>query len=475
MFLLFLISYYRKITINYEYRQFYILKSFGFREGGNFSIAVDKSQNSFLYIGIANSREINYAAEVIQTQANLTCNVVQKYLNIKLSKILDLTDGPDTFTGVIPESSVYHALLGSCQEAFSKYDIEIEFINPTSYLDSRKIPCLYFRPISVVLFGSLILFWLVNWIFNFTLKNPLHMYLTVTFLITFLYIIIDTFALFHQHKSHLLTNLEKVSITFRCFHEILLLTAMIMAAKGWCIIIESIEPIEIFNGFFTSLLFSLPILILDTVPCSIYLQLALFITGFLGCFLYYNHLVESITQANSVVSAHLLLISQSGIDPETTPIHKKYEIFKTISNTVVWYFTMMMFRTVLFELLDMPFYIMTIIYDLATFALLSTTAWLFKLKSTTRNGYMMVGQNTDSVEFTLDDIERLNDDPELQRQATTPWHEGMPLPSQPRINRNSIPNNDNSDGQNNENHKTDKNETENKEEEKRNIDEITEI
>ena len=160
--------------------------------------------------------------------------------------------------------------------------------------------------------------------------------------------------------------------------------------------------------------------------------------GFAGCFLYYNVLITSIAEANSVVSAHLLLISQSGIDPETTPIQKKFYIFNMISNPVVLYFSIMMFRTVLFELLHVPDYIMTGIYDAATLALLSVTAWLFKLKKSLRNGYMMVGENAESVEFTLDDIEKLNEDKdEIHKSATTPWQEGMPLPAQPILHKHS--------------------------------------
>ena len=208
-----------------------------------------------------------------------------------------------------------------------------------------------------------------------------------------------------------------------------------MAAKGWCIIFEHVAWIDVVTSVIYSVLFSLPILLLDNISTNVFVLFALFIIGFFGYFTYYNELISNIEEANSVVAAHLLIISQDGIDPETTPIYKKFQIFKTITDAVVWYFTIMMFRTILFELLNIPDFIMTIIYDIATIALLITTAYAFKLKKSLRNGYIMVGENTDSVEFTLDDIERLNEDNEIQRNATTPWHEGMPLPSQPRINR----------------------------------------
>ena len=57
---------------------------------------------------------------------------------------------------------------------------------------------------------------------------------------------------------------------------------------------------------------------------------------------------------------------------------------------------------------------------------------------------MMVGENDQSVEFTLDDIEKLNEDKdELQKSATTPWQEGMPLPAQPIVHKGNRKNSNN--------------------------------
>ena len=57
---------------------------------------------------------------------------------------------------------------------------------------------------------------------------------------------------------------------------------------------------------------------------------------------------------------------------------------------------------------------------------------------------MMVGENAESVEFTLDDIEKLNEDKEeLQKSATTPWQEGMPLPAQPILTKGNNKNSNN--------------------------------
>ena len=414
---------------------FYFLNVFGFQKSAVFEFNFSKSLNTGFIITFPNQKEVNYVKDYVFKLKNTSYENAKKFLLAKKIIHNEFLNGNHGLKGVIQKSGYYQPAIIVCNDNFSQYELDVRFINPSSHLDSRKIPCLYSRPITLLFLTLLIIFWLYNWFSNFTLNNPLHLYLTITFIITFLYFLIDTLNLFHQHYSDDPTILNDISISLRFFEELLILTAMMMAAKGWCIIFEHVAWIDVVTSVIYSVLFSLPILLLDNISTNVFVLFALFIIGFFGCFTYYNELISNIEEANSVVAAHLLIISQDGIDPETTPIYKKFQIFKTITDAVVWYFTIMMFRTILFELLNIPDFIMTIIYDIATIALLITTAYAFKLKKSLRNGYIMVGENTDSVEFTLDDIERLNEDNEIQRNATTPWHEGMPLPSQPRINR----------------------------------------
>ena len=426
-----------------------------------------------MLVGLATPNELSYVSSLLLNYDNFSCQSIKQIIYISLSELINISQGGSgNFSGIVNDNNYLTPLIVACasndrdtsvadfestkdrfliknispKSAYyvSDYTFSVRFSNPNSLLDSRKIPCLYIKPISTALFGLLIIFWLINWAFNFTLKNPLHLYLTITFLVTFLFVIIDTLKLYHDNVSDDPTSLTTAVIVLRCFHELLLLTAMMLAAKGWCIIIETIAISEIVSSIFYAIMFSIPILILDSQIINVYLQLTMFLIGFAGCFLYYNVLITSITEASSVVSAHLLIISQSGIDPETTPIQKKFKIFNTISNSVVLYFSIMIFRTILFELLRLPDYIMVSIYDFATLILLSIAAWLFKLKKSLRTGYMMVGENAQSVEFTLDDIEKLNEDKdELQKSATTPWQEGMPLPAQPIVHKGNGKNSNN--------------------------------
>lgn len=476
--ILFLVSYYFSMKVESQ-KSFLSLNAFGFLVNGKFEFNFINTQNQQLYVGLATPNELSYLSSTILNYDNFTCISIKQIIYIKLSELVNISqEGSGFFNGTVNDKNYYTPIIISCtsinrnaptsfnninsninpnQNKFSLqnkspkstqyasyYTFSIKFSNPNSLLDSRKIPCLYIKPISTALFGLLILFWIINWVLNFTLKNPLHLYLTATFLVTFLFVIIDTLKLYHDNISDEATSLTTACIVLRCFHELLLLTAMMLAAKGWCIIIETISISEIVSSVLYAVMFSIPILILDIEMMNVYLQLSMFLVGFAGCFLYYNVLISSIAEANSVVSAHLLLISQSGIDPETTPIQKKYHIFNTISNSVVLYFSIMMFRTVLFELLYIPDYFMASIYDFATFALLAIAAWLFKLKKSLRTGYMMVGENAESVEFTLDDIEKLNEDKEeLQKSATTPWQEGMPLPAQPILTKGNNKNSNN--------------------------------
>ncbi|OHS93563.1 hypothetical protein TRFO_40194 [Tritrichomonas foetus] len=414
------------------------LEDFGFQKNGIFTINISSSKHKQIYIAVANSYETSTIMAITMGTETYDCSTISRLFQVNYSKTLTLNDGFGSYSEIIGYKSYYTPIFISCDNSGSYYQFSLSFLNPNSHLDYRIIPCIYTKPVSSSLFGLLLVVWLINWLCNFTLKNSLHTYLTITFVFTLLSSIISFFEIYHNHRSDDYSTLTPVSMVFRAIQEVCLLSAMMMAAKGWCIIIDTVNWVGIFLSIVYSLIFIVPMLLIDYMYYSLYVQIGLLFVGFCGAMLYYHELVKSIREALHVVVAHLLVISQSGINPETTPIYAKCRMFRTISMAVLFYFVLLMFKTIFGKTLIIPYWIIILIYDIVTLALMTTAAWIFRLKKTTRNGYMMVadGENV-PTELNLEDIANLNANSDEVRQGTAVWQEGMVLPPQPIIIRAS--------------------------------------
>ena len=436
-FLIFLVFFRQQNKISQSSSIIY-LQDFGFEKNGKFEINFTSSKHDSIFVGIANPSESSFVSNLALSQDILNCQNAMQLFQIKYSKIVNTEEGFGTYSGTIQTKTYYSPVFLTCDNQGSHYSFTATFTNPTSHLDYRTKPCIYTKPVFACLFGILLILWLINWFFNFTLKNSLHMYLTLTMILTLVYNIINFFLIYHNHISDDYTYLTPVSVTLRGLQELCILSAMMMAAKGWCIIMSSIDWKGILISLLYSLLFIVPILLIDYFFFNMYAQVFLLFLGLVGSMSYYFELLKSIRAANSVVIAHLLVISQSGINPETTPIYAKCKMFKAISTAVLAYFIILMFKSLFGNIIIIPFWIISLFYDIITLALISTAAWLFKLKKTTKNGYMMVGEENDQpAEFSLEDIEHINVSSEEMKQGTTVWHEGMSLPAQPILHHSS--------------------------------------
>lgn len=400
---------------------------YGFYPGGRYTINVSKGETDSLLFLIATYDDTVRFFEGVNERSpcNWTYNV--DYINK-----IQLEDGKGVASGKVNKKGMYYTTVTPCNPNDDNgYTFYFTYVNPDSMLSYDEQPCLITVPIIAGIACGLFILWLVNWFMYFSLKNSLHIYFTIGIFFTVIYELLYAFEYYSRDKSDSKSPLFVARKVFRVLQETVLLSAMFLSCRGWCIIHNSIHWGWIVLAFVLSAGITVPYSISDfaylsTIPNLIDLLIAAIVAG-----VYLYFMLRGITDANEAVKAHLYVIAQSGIDPKTTPIHKKYILFSTVCGAVIAYFLVLIFRSAFNSIWTLPIYIMQLIYDIIIVILISIISFAFRMKKETLKGYMMIGDDgegelLEKSQFESFDIEHLD-------HSTVPYEEGMSLPPQPTV------------------------------------------
>ncbi|OHT06096.1 hypothetical protein TRFO_26020 [Tritrichomonas foetus] len=181
---------------------------------------------------------------------------------------------------------------------------------------------------------------------------------------------------------------------------------MAMASKGWCIIYEKLPTIDIVKSLFYSLLFAIPQVLLDNFDFG-FIRFVVFGIEMAGMINYYWYLCEASLHALRIIVGHLYVIKEKNINPKSTPIYRNLIIFAFIMIGVLIYIVLVSF-SVLIQLADIPYWVDSFINDLITSIFLIFIGFHFRLKSSLKNGYMVmienVNENEEPQEFTKEQL-----------------------------------------------------------------------
>lgn len=343
-----------------------------------------------------------------------------------------------------------------------KNEIIVIFKNPKTNLDLHVYPCLITKPIFASISLLVLLLWIINWILNFTKTCTIHIFLTIIIVDSLIYFFLQSKELYFRNHSDLFTPLMPLRITFLFIFQVLFFSTILMLAKGWFIVHKSLGKLKIFCCFIYSALLALPQLIYQTnfvnkalgaslfktkakTLCpdkeisddietdshnnfiDLFLRLvgnyfhyqktnecsdislwtsktswniAFIVIGFIGVIFYYRDLIISIEESSEYVIAHLMVISESGIDPYTTPVMEKYIIYKYLSWGILIYLAAQLIVMLITQFCQnyVSFWVQQLLYDIVnTFGIIGTSIVL-KLNKRRLNGFMELPSSSDDNE-----------------------------------------------------------------------------
>ncbi|OHT15053.1 hypothetical protein TRFO_42730 [Tritrichomonas foetus] len=404
-------------------------RRFGFQAGGNYSIDFYDAKTDSILVLIAQEDEatqyMSYVNEI---------NHCKSGTNIKYVDIVPITNGEGHVFHKIDEDGMYYTILSSCTSD-SGYSFTLQYINPNSYLSSDEQPCLITMPIVTAIVWGLFILWMVNWIMNFSLKNSLHIYMTAGIFLSAIYYCLFLFEVIKTNKTDNDSPIFIARKVFRVLQETVLLSAFLMASEGWCIIKNDISKLQMIICCVVSVCVTVPFAVNDFATLS---RNGIFITIFaiaVSNILFIVFMSNNTRRAREYVAAHLYVIAEEGIDPVTTPVYKKFQLFRYVTLSMLTYFFVLVTRSMYSMIWPTPMWVIQLIYDVIMIVLISIIAFVFRMKKDTINGYMMIGDEEQEPRiFDRTDLETI--DYTHVEGSTRPYEEGMQLPAQPFITNN---------------------------------------
>jgi hypothetical protein len=355
---------------------------------------------------------------------------------LPLATIQSIFSGPPaTVTGFISTRDVYTVFLYTGFNSTSgNAIISADFSNGDSRLDYRAAPALIERPIALALFSVVVAAWLTNWFCNSNLKIYVHFFLTGTFLSSILSQIARVVYVVYTDTHDFTIGAQAISLFFRAVFQVLLCVAILLCAKGWCIVRQRIAISELGIAFGLAAGYIVMNIVLDTASVapvgSTILTLIMLVC--LGGYAWV--LVSSSRLAQLYIYAYLLRISNSGIDPETTPVWEKQRMFDRLQYCIILYVSLLLVQAVVRVVVPGWAWVFSLAEDVADLAVIGALAAVYRLRGGSRNGFALI----DDGALELFEIEAAPPAAGGLRKGGRVWETGMALPPPPGSPQNVV-------------------------------------
>jgi hypothetical protein len=130
------------------------------------------------------------------------------------------------------------------------------------------------------------------------------------------------------------TSLTVFRYFFRIVGESVFFGTVLLIAKGWCIVRDSISLKEIVRSMIFSLCFIFFRILLDVVNDKVWGSVLIVLSG-VSMVLFMRELIVGSREATMHILAHMLAISNEGINPRTTPIYQKHRLYRKFQLVLV--------------------------------------------------------------------------------------------------------------------------------------------
>lgn len=339
-----------------------------------------------------------------------------------------------TLKDQIPSEGVYYTFFISCNssainEDGTKIKVTFDFMNGDSHLDARAFPGLVEQPIAMIIVIVIAVAWIINWVFHWGVKIYIHYCFTATFILAVVSRVARYAYLAYEDKHGFSQGLQVFKIICVLIFQVWLYFSMLLAAKGWCVIRKSVTFSEMFLAMASTIVLCVSSAVLSYAKLGDTAWIVLSLVMIVSLCIYGRELTRSRNDGSMHIIAHLLAISNAGIDPESTPIWHKKRMFDILQWTVTGYLALITIRLIVLMITMDILWVDPMMEDIADIALLIAIYATYKLRGGSTDGYAMIDEIGD--EFMLDDIEGVAKTG--LPKGGKKWESGMELPSPPTI------------------------------------------
>lgn len=433
LFIIYVLSYQQVFNIHPARVMQFLPFRFGFNLGGRYSINVTKGGTGDLLFLVATENDIDEFQN--KTDNKNFCNWTYSvdYINL-----IHVKAGKGFATGQIYKKGKYFTTITICNPQDYGYSVILTYTNPNSMLSYEEQPCLIITSFFAVIVSLIFILWLINWSKYFSIKNILHIFVTICLFETVIYDILYSFEYYIRNKSDQNSNLYRFRKIFRILQGTTVFITFFLLTKGLSIIYKNI------NLIWYILAFILSSIIMITFSLFHYQQFKqtlltniLLYSSIIYAILLYNNFVNML----NIIKAHMCIIAENGINPKTTPVQLKLKFLNHsmlyIISFLIEYLIYSLFAT---QIKNYSVYFVCLFIEILELILIVFTWFLFKLQKKTSEGYMMMNNDDNNDEAQVFDVNNLDqfnsfDDP---NSSLVSYEEGMVLPPQPKLNKRFV-------------------------------------
>ena len=389
---------------------------FGFTKDGTFSLTVHSSTVSNLTFGLlTNDQYKTYK----KTEPDFCSGSVVAAAHAKYA------GSPVTLSGAVPAEGVYHVFYSNCGEQ-SEFEVKYTYdmANGESRLDSRAMPGLIEQPIAIVVVVLILVLWLINWALHRRTKIYVHYVMTVMFVLAVVARLARYGWLKYEEKYDFHRGMQALMVIFRLFFQISLYFVILLCAKGWCIMRRSVKFVELIVALVSTICYLVFQTILDYASLGNWAILVMLLE-LAAMIVYARELIVAINRGQLQTYAHLLAMSNAGIDPETTPIWQKKNMFERLQYIIMAYLLLVLARLITLYFASSLLWLDAMMEDIADITVLIALAIIYRLRGGNADGYSLLDEMDNGL--MLSDIET-SEIPRSFNRGGRKWEDGMTLP-----------------------------------------------
>lgn len=406
------------------------IEDFGFEVGGSFSVSLSSIESGKGRYVITTEEEDTLIQHNISYADDL-CGISENDLTI-----FDFAHHSKINRTVETRQVLFFKLINCDYENndTTKLTVIHRFTNPSTAMDYRWQGIISAKRVTSICFIAVFIIWVINWVKHFGVQIWIHYGFTATFTIIAGMNVVRLFELIDLDKNDISAVYTPIRITGEVFAAAVFCITILLAAKGWCILRDELSLKEVI----ASIAYSVFFIVLVTLARYVHLgtmELSVWIGAMVFVILFVRELIVSINDASLHILAHLLAISNAGIEAKSTPVYRKHLMYRQFEWTIIGGFVLVLIKICVHLFVRIDFCISETLNDLILLAVLVALSLIFRMRNGTVSGDANMNPNdADGVgELALSDIESLSVNSDEINRSGRKWEEGMPLPGMPNI------------------------------------------
>jgi hypothetical protein len=407
-----------------------IFPDIGLLNGSSCSLTITDADPECFFIALVDSDEYSGIPHLSFSYASQFCSRTNSHFaNVNATIFSHIREADILFP--IPKTDVYKPLIVSCRSESSRYNVLIEFQNGNSLLDSRRLPSFIVIPIELLCLLMIIISWIVNQIIFRRGAVSLQHAITIAMILGALTVAMNFCVLWSESHKDEPTFLNLGQNLCSMLFEISIYSTLILAAKGWCIVIPHISISDITEiVLYCSILFIFRALY-SKIQMMVFAICMFALTAGVMLLLWLS-LINGIRAVDRRIVAHLKIIYNAGINPFSTPVYFKHLMYAFLVHVTVIYFSGNVVVMSLEIAGSLHAWLKDMLVWILNVGLLCSLGFLFRSRKVDCSGYLRFegGEEVDEEVLKKLDVNVLGelDDPDLIE-----WTEGMELPPSPVV------------------------------------------